>query len=52
MPLRRLFAFSSVLFLLVLAVSPAKNALMPYRALQRQFRSLAASRARSLKAAR
>ena len=31
MPLRRLFAASSVLFLLVLAISPAKNALRSYR---------------------
>ncbi len=52
MPLRRLFAATSVMFLVVLAVSPAKNALRPYRALQRQYRRLSASRARSLKAAR
>lgn len=51
MPLRRLFAASSLLFLLVLAVSPAKNALRPYRFLQRQFRDLGMSRATSLKAA-
>jgi mono/diheme cytochrome c family protein len=50
-PLRRLFAVSSVLFLVVLAISPAKNALRPYRSLQRQYRKLASSRARSLKAA-
>ena len=51
MPLRRLFAASSVLFLLVLAISPAKNALRSYRSLQRQYRKLASSRAHSLKAA-
>jgi len=50
--LRRLFALSSVLFLVVLAISPAKNALRPYRALQRQYRKLGAARAKSLKAAR
>lgn len=52
MPLRRLFAASSVLFLIVLAVSPAKNALSPYRSLQKRYRTLGASRARSQKAAR
>ncbi|MGE5717732.1 MAG: hypothetical protein ACM369_13865, partial [Acidobacteriota bacterium] len=51
MPLRRLFAVSSVLFLLVLAISPAKNALRSYRSLQRRYRKLASSRAHSLKAA-
>ncbi|HEX5855615.1 MAG TPA: c-type cytochrome, partial [Thermoanaerobaculia bacterium] len=51
-PLRRLFAASSVLFLIVLAISPAKNALSSYRSLQRRFRALASSRAHSLKAAR
>ena len=51
MPLRRLFAASSVLFLLVLAISPAKNAFRSYRSLQRQFRKLGSSRAHSLKAA-
>jgi mono/diheme cytochrome c family protein len=50
-PLRRLFAASSVLFLIVLAISPAKNALRPYRALQRRYAELGRSRARSLKAA-
>jgi cytochrome c2 len=50
-PLRRLFAASSVLFLIVLAISPAKNALSPYRSLQRRYRKLASSRAQSLKAA-
>ena len=38
MPLRRLFALTSVAFLIVLAISPAKNALRPYRAFQRQVR--------------
>jgi cytochrome c2 len=49
--LRRVFAVSSVVFLVVLAISPAKNALRSYRGLQRQYRKLGASRARSLKAA-
>lgn len=52
MPLRRLFALSSIAFLVVLAISPAKNALRPYRSLQRQFRRLGAARAKSLKSAR
>ena len=51
MPLRRLFAFTSLLFLAVLAVSPAKNYFRPYRALQGGFRRLGAARAKSLKAA-
>jgi mono/diheme cytochrome c family protein len=51
MPLRRLFAVSSVLFLIVLAISPAKNALRPYRALQREYAGLGMARAKSLKAA-
>lgn len=51
MPLRRLFAASSLLFLIVLGVSPAKSALSPYRGLQRQYRGLGMARARSLKAA-
>ena len=49
--LRRLLAITSVLFLAVLAVSPAKNALRPYRALQARYRELGLARARSLKAA-
>jgi cytochrome c2 len=49
--LRRVFAVSSVVFLIVLAISPAKNAFRSYRALQRQYKKLGASRARSLKAA-
>lgn len=52
MPLKRLFAVTSLLFLAVLAISPAKNALRPYRSLQRQFARLAASRAKSQSAAR
>lgn len=52
MPLRRLFAASSVLFLAVLAISPAKNALRSYRSLQRQYQKLGAARAKSLKSAR
>ncbi len=51
MPLRRLFALSSVAFLAVLAFSPVKNALRPYRAVQKQFRQLGISRATTLKAA-
>ncbi len=52
MPLRRLFAISSLLFLALLAISPAKNALRPYRSLQRRFARLGAARANSQKAAR
>jgi mono/diheme cytochrome c family protein len=51
-PLRRLFAATSVLFLAVLAVSPAKSALSSYRSAQRQYRRLGMGRARSLKEAR
>ena len=49
--MRRLFAITSVLFLAVLIVSPVKNAARPYRAFQRKFAALGASRAKSLKAA-
>jgi mono/diheme cytochrome c family protein len=49
---RRAFAVASVVFLAVLAISPAKNALRPYRSFQRRFRELGMSRARSLKEAR
>ena len=52
MPLRRIFASTSVIFLAVLAISPVKNILRPYRAIQRRYFALAASRAKSLKAAR
>ena len=51
-PPRRLFAVSSVILLAVLAISPAKNALRPYRWIQREYARLGASRARSLQAAR
>jgi mono/diheme cytochrome c family protein len=51
-PLRRLFAFTSVAFLVVLAISPAKNALRPYRSLQRKFAALGAARAHSAQQAR
>lgn len=51
MPLRRIFALSSLAFLVVLAVSPVKNALRPYRAIQEQYRHLGMTRAASLKAA-
>jgi mono/diheme cytochrome c family protein len=49
--LSRWFAASSLLFLGVLAVSPVKNALRPYRALQREYRRLGVARAASVKAA-
>jgi mono/diheme cytochrome c family protein len=48
-PIRRLFAATSLLFLAVLAVSPAKNAFRPYRAFQRRFAALGVTRARSAK---
>jgi cytochrome c2 len=51
-PLRRLFAVTSVVFLIVLAISPAKNVLRPYRSIQRQYRELGMARAKSAKAAR
>lgn len=51
MPLRRLFALSSVAFLAVLAFSPVKNALRPYHAIQTEFRQLGIARASTLKAA-
>ena len=52
MPLRRLFALTSLLFLAVLAISPAKSALQSYRSVQRRYRELGTARAKSLKAAR
>lgn len=52
MPLKRLFAASSVLFLAVLAVSPVKNYLRPYREIQKQFRDYGAAHASTMKAAR
>ena len=48
---RHVFAVTSLVFLGVLAISPAKNALRPYRSLQQQFRKLGATRAHSLKEA-
>ncbi len=48
---RHVFAITSLVFLGVLAISPAKNALRPYRSLQQQFRKLGATRAHSLKEA-
>ena len=48
---RPLFAVTSVVFLAVLAISPVKNLLRPYRSIQHEFRKLGASRARSLKEA-
>jgi cytochrome c2 len=50
-PLRRLFALSSLAFLAVLGFTPVKNALRPYRALQREFNRIGTSRAPSLRAA-
>jgi len=52
MPLRRLFAATSLLMLAVLAISPAKSALRSYRSTQREYRRLGMARAKSLKAAR
>jgi mono/diheme cytochrome c family protein len=52
MPLRRLFAVTSLLLLAVLAISPAKSALRTYRSTQREYRRLGMARAKSLKAAR
>jgi mono/diheme cytochrome c family protein len=49
--LSRLFALSSVLFLVVLAVSPTKNYFRPYRRIQNEYRRLGLERARSMKAA-
>ena len=51
MRLSRLFATTSVLFLLVLAISPAKNALRPYHAYQRHYRALGEKRARDARSA-
>lgn len=49
--LSRLFALSSVAFLAVLAVSPVKNAMRPYRSIQEDFRRVGIARAANLKAA-
>ncbi len=51
MTVRRVFAATSLVFLGVLAISPAKNAFRPYRSMQQQFRKLGSARARSLKEA-
>ena len=51
MPLRRLFAITSILFFVVLAISPLKNALRPYRSMQREYARLGAARAKSQKLA-
>jgi cytochrome c2 len=51
MHLSRTFAVTSVLFLAVLAISPAKDALRPYRSLQREYARLGAARTRSARAA-
>jgi mono/diheme cytochrome c family protein len=48
---RHVFALTSLVLLGVLAISPAKNALRPYRSLQQQFRKLGTTRAHSLKEA-
>jgi mono/diheme cytochrome c family protein len=45
----RVFAFSSVAFLAVLAFSPVKNALRPYRSIQRDFRDLGMAGAATVK---
>ncbi len=47
--LSRMFALSSVLFLIVLAISPTKNFFRPYRSLQNRYRRLGEERAKSLK---
>ena len=52
MRLRRTFAATSVIFLIVLAISPTKNYLRQYRSLQIRFRTLGMSRAKSVKEAR
>lgn len=49
--LRRLFALSSLAFLGVLAVSPVKNALRPYRSIQKNFQRAGMARAANLKIA-
>jgi cytochrome c2 len=52
LPLKRLFAATSLLFLAVLAISPAKSALRSYRSVQRHYRRVGMVRAKSLKAMR
>jgi cytochrome c2 len=51
MNLSRTFAITSVAFLAVLAVSPAKDALRSYHGLQREYRRLGLERARDARAA-
>jgi mono/diheme cytochrome c family protein len=51
LPIKRLFALTSLALLLVLAVSPAKDALRPYRALQRRYREHGVARAKSARLA-
>lgn len=51
MSLRRLFALSSLAFLAVLAVSPVKNALRSYRAIQRDYQRAGIARAATVKVA-
>lgn len=50
--LRLVFSLSSVLFLIVLAVSPVKNAFREYHAYQHDFRRLAADHAPTARAAK
>jgi mono/diheme cytochrome c family protein len=50
-PLRRLFTVFSLAFLAVLAFTPVKNALRPYRSIQRQYRRIGETLAPSKKAA-
>jgi mono/diheme cytochrome c family protein len=47
---RRLFAGTSLLFLIVLAISPTKNYFRAYRSIQNRYRRLGMERARGLKA--
>ena len=49
--MQRLFALSSLAFLAVLAVSPVKNALRPYRSIQRDYQRVGVARAANLKVA-
>jgi cytochrome c2 len=49
--LGRFFALSSLAFLVVLAVSPVKNAFRSYRSIQRDFRHAGIARAATVKAA-
>jgi mono/diheme cytochrome c family protein len=51
MRITRLFAATSLLFLIVLAISPAKNALRPYHGIQRAYKRMGLERAKTVKAA-